>query len=312
MLAENEETRALALLHFLRLLPHTHLFSRAVRPVVLALDLLDQLLHLDDLSVPLVGRHLGLLDEELRVGLAVRTTKTVPQGGELAVVVVEVQVVHGVASGAVDDGRVGDVLAVVDHDGPDLDEGEEGDVGKLLQREDEGEEVVRDGLGEAVEWVESVGGEGRGHDPLVVRLVQALVEELAVQGAVNPVDAEVGEGQEDGELNPVPGASEEGEERVGELGVGGGVVDEAEATDFGDEEGDGEDGHDGDGFEGLLDFETHLVLEVFGMLEGGLVKDENVAEGCECGVDESAKEPGGELVFWFRVNYAKGMFQHTM
>lgn len=283
-----------ALLHFLRLLPHAHLFSRAVRPVVLALDLLDQLLHLNDLPVPLVGGHLGLLDEQLRVRLAVRTTETIPEGGELAVVVVEVQVVHGVASGAVDDGRVGDVLAVVDHDGPDLDESEEGDVGELLQGEDEGEEVVGDGLGEAVERVESVGGEGRGHDPLVVRLVQALVEELAVQGAVDPVDAEVGEGQEDGKLDPVPGAAEEGEERVGELGVGGGVIDEAETADFGDEEGNGEDGHDGDCFEGLLDFETHLVLEVFGMLEGGLVKDENVAEGCERGVDESTEEPGGK------------------
>jgi len=246
--AKNEPRarRTLSLLHFLRLLPHAHLFSRAVRPVVLALDLLNQLLHLNDLPVPLVGSHLGLLDEELSVGLAVRTTETVPQGGELAVVVVEVQVVHGVAGGAVDDGRVGDVLAVVDHDGPDLDEGEEGDVGELLQGEDEGEEVVGDGLGEAVERVEGVGGEGCGHDPLVVRLVQALVEELAVQGAVDPVDAEVGEGQEDGELDPVPGAAEEGEKRVGELGVGGGVVDEAEAADFGDEEGNGEDGHDGD------------------------------------------------------------------
>ena len=209
--AKNEPRarRTLSLLHFLRLLPHAHLFSRAVRPVVLALDLLNQLLHLNDLPVPLVGSHLGLLDEELSVGLAVRTTETVPQGGELAVVVVEVQVVHGVAGGAVDDGRVGDVLAVVDHDGPDLDEGEEGDVGELLQREDEGEQVVGDGLGKAVERVEGVAGEGRGHDPLVVRLVQALVEELAVQGAVDPVDAEVGEGQEDGELDPVPGVAEE-------------------------------------------------------------------------------------------------------
>jgi hypothetical protein len=33
------------------------------------------------------------------------------------------------------------------------------------------------------------------------------------------------------------------------------------------------------------------------MLEGGLVEDEDVAERCECGVDESAKEPGEELVF---------------
>ena len=75
------------------------------------------------------------------------------------------------AGSAVDDGRVGDVLAVVDHDSPDLDESEQCDVGELLQREDEGEEVVWEGLGEAVERVEGVRGERRGHDPLVVRLV---------------------------------------------------------------------------------------------------------------------------------------------
>ena len=83
---------------------------------------------------------------------------------------------------------------------------------------------------------------------------------------------------------------------MGELGVGCRVVDEAEAADFGDEEGDGEDGHDRDGFEGLLDLETHLVLEVFGVLESGLVEDKDVAEGCESCVNESAEEPGKLLV----------------
>jgi hypothetical protein len=197
-----------------------------------------------------------------------------------------------VAGSAVDDGRVGDVLAVVDHDGPDLDESEERDVGELLQGEDEGEEVVGHGLREAVERVEGVGCEGRGHDPLVVRLVQALVEELAVQRAVDPVDAEVGEHQEDWELEPVPGVAEDAQERVGESGVGGGVVDEAVALDFGDEEGDCENGHDRDGVESLFDFHANLVLEVFGVLEGGLVEDEDVAERRKGGVDEGAEEPG--------------------
>jgi hypothetical protein len=62
----------------------------------------------------------------------------------------------------------------------------------------------------------------------------------------------------------------------------------------------------------LLDFETHLVLEVFGMLEGGLVEDEDVAEGCECGVDESAEEPGEELVLCSRIVRAEATPQHTM
>lgn len=291
------------LLHFLGLLPDANFLSRTVGPVVLALDFLDELLHLDDLPVPLVGSHLGLLDEQLRVGLAVRSTEAVPESGELAVVVVEVQVVHGVASGAVDDGRVGHVFTIVDHDGPDLDEGEERDVGELLQREDEGEEVVGDGLGEAIERVEGVRGERCGHDPLVVRLVQALVEELAVKSAVDPVDTEVGESQEDGELEPVPGVAEDAEDRVGDFGVGGGVVDEAEAAHFGNEEGHCEQGHDGNGLEGLLDLKAHLVLEVFGVFESSLVEDEDVAEGGKSAVNEGAKEPGKESVNCTDVRY---------
>jgi len=81
-----------------------------------------------------------------------------------------------VAGGTIDDGRVGNVLAVVDEDGPDVDEHEEQDVGDFVEGEEEGEEVVRGGLGEAVEWVEGVGGEGGRHDPLVVRLVERLVD----------------------------------------------------------------------------------------------------------------------------------------
>lgn len=112
-----------------------------------------------------------------------------------------------------------------------------------------------------------------------------------MQRAVNPVDAEVGERQEDRELEPVPGVTEDAQDRVGESRVGGGIVDEAVALDFSDEEGDGEDGHDRDGIEGLLDFHPHLVFEVFRVLEGGLVEDENVAERRKGGVDEGAEEP---------------------
>jgi hypothetical protein len=42
----------------------------------------------------------------------------------------------------------------------------------------------------------------------------------------------------------------------------------------------------------LFDFHANLVLEVFGVLEGGLVEDENVAERRKSGVDEGAEEPG--------------------
>ena len=58
--------------------------------------------------------------------------------------------------------------------------------------------------------------------------------------------------------------------------VGDVVVDEAVAAYFGDEEGDGEDGHYGYRGHCLLDLHSHLVLEVFRVLEGGFVEDEDV------------------------------------
>lgn len=108
--------------------------------------------------------------------------------------------VHGVASSAVDDWVIRVELAVVDQDRPDLDEGEEGDVCELLEGEEEGEDVVWHALRPAVKRVEGVAGEGRGQDPFVMRLVEALVDGWDVETAVNPVDAKVGEHEEEGKL----------------------------------------------------------------------------------------------------------------
>lgn len=172
--------------------------------------------------------------------------------------------VHGVAGGAVDDGRVGDVFAVVDEHRPEIDEDEEGDVGEFLEREDEGEDVVGEALGEAVHWVERVAGERRGHDPFVVRFVQRLVHPWVVQPSVDPVDAEIGEADEEGELQDVV---------QGERCVGWGVVELRVATGFDEEEGSGEDGHYGHRDHGLADLETDLIFEVFGVGEGCVVED---------------------------------------
>ena len=140
------------------------------------------------------------------------------------------------AGGAVDDRVVGVVLAVVDHDGPEVDEHEEADVRHLLQREDEGEHVVGDALRKPVDGVESVAGVGRRHDPLVVRLVQVLVDGRVVKTAVDPVDAEIGEHDEEREL----------EEVVPPAGpLGRRVVQERVAAHFGDQEGESEERHDG-------------------------------------------------------------------
>lgn len=66
-------------------------------------------------------------------------TNTIPQRGVLSIIEVESGMMETVACGAVDDGTVGDVLAVVDEDGPDLHKDEEAEVCELLQRKNEGE-----------------------------------------------------------------------------------------------------------------------------------------------------------------------------
>lgn len=103
-----------------------------------------------------------------------------------------------------------------------------------------------------------------------------------MQAAMDPVDEEVGEGDKEWELEDVVQP---------ERGIGRGVVQLGVPSNFAKEAGDGEDGHDGKRDGGLLDLEGDLVLEVFGMGEGGMVEDEEVGEGSADEVDEEAEEP---------------------
>lgn len=171
--------------------------------VVVALDFFDHLVDGLGLLLPLALAHLKFLLKELIVGLPVASSKAVPESCVLSIVVVEVQVVHGVTGGTVDDGRVVRVLAVVDQDSPDVDEDEEEDVCELGQRENEGEDVIRKTLSVAVGGVERVRGERSRHDPLVVWLVDVLVDTGMVQTTVDPVDGRVGEEEEEGKLKVV-------------------------------------------------------------------------------------------------------------
>lgn len=186
------------------------------------------------------------------------------------------------ARGTIDDGAVRHVLAVVDEDGPQVNKPEEEDIGNLLQRENKREDVVGHALGPAVERVESVRGKGRGHDPLVVRLVESAVDERVVQTAVNPVDEEIGEEDEDGELEDAV---------VGERLLGDGIVKLGVASDLEDEKGCSEKGHGRHGGHGLLDFQGDLALEELGVIEGGFVPNEDVRGGCDDEVYQKAEDP---------------------
>lgn len=125
-------------------------------------------------------------------------------------------------------------------------------------------------------------GVGRGHDPLVVRLVEVLVDLGVVEPAVDPVDAEIGEDDEEGELDDViPHAR----------AILSCIVHLAVSADLGDEERHGAETHDGHGAHSLGNLHGDLVLEVFRVSEGSLVEDEDVGEAGACEVDDQAEDP---------------------
>ena len=104
------------------------------------------------------------------------------------------------ACGTIQNRAVGDIFSVMDEDCPDLHEGEKSQVGKLLQWEDEREEVVGQRLRPSVNGVESNSRIWGRHNPFVVRLVHMFVDRWVVQASVDPVDQEVGEKNEEWEL----------------------------------------------------------------------------------------------------------------
>lgn len=109
--------------------------------------------------------------------MPVGAAQPVPQSEVLAVVEVKEKMVVGVVGCAVDDARQGAgnaVVAVVDGDGPDVDEHIQNQVEHLVEGEEEGVDVVRETLQEAVDRVEGVAGEGSGDLPDVVRFVKQL------------------------------------------------------------------------------------------------------------------------------------------
>ena len=122
-------------------------------------------------------------------------------------------------------------------------------------------------LCKAIQRVESVRCKRRGHDPLMMRLVQRLVHTLVVQPAMDPVNAGVGEEDEQRELQPVVPDSWTFFCCVVEFGV---------PTNFGQKPRCCENGHDGEGYVCLLHLEFNLVLEVSWVCEGGFVEDEEV------------------------------------
>lgn len=88
----------------------------------------------------------------------------------------------------------------MNRDCPNVYEQEEHNVSDLVEGEEKDVNVIRHALQEAVDWMESVRGERCCDLPTMVRLVDGFVEEAMMQSTVNPVDEEVGEEEERGDV----------------------------------------------------------------------------------------------------------------
>lgn len=254
-----------------------------ISSVVLALHLTLDPLHLLNLSFPLLSTHLRFLRKELLVWCTIAASDSVPKREVLAVIVVEVKMVHSMARSSVNNRAVHDEFAVVNEDRPHVDEDEQTNISHLLKWEDEWEDVVWDTLRKSIKRVESVGRKWCRHNPLMMWLMQRLIDKWVVQTAVNEVDEEVGEEEEERKLEPLVPSS---------WTLGGGVVELRITLKFRCEADCGEERHQWHGGVGLNHLQLDLVLQELWMCEGCVVEDEVVGGGGDDEVEEETEEPG--------------------
>lgn len=153
--------------------------------------------------------HFEFFLEHFVLGFSVASTKTVPKRRELSIVEVKVQVVKSMTRGSVDHGTVSHVFTIVNHDRPDVDKDEEYDISHLADGEQECIDMIRQALGVAIERMEGVGCVRSWHNPLVMRLVDVLVDGTVVEAAMDPINEKVREEYEERvlrEIVPSPGS----------------------------------------------------------------------------------------------------------
>jgi len=83
----------------------------------------------------------------------------------------------------------------VDEDGPEVNQDEEDEVEMPLEGEDEDKEVVWNGLGVTVDWVEGMRSIRCRNDPLVMRFVEHLIEKRKMEPSMDPVNSVIGKEQ---------------------------------------------------------------------------------------------------------------------
>ena len=121
-------------------------------------------------------------------------------------------------------------LPVVDKDRPHIDKDEQPHIRDFLQREDEGEHMIRNRLREPIERVKRMRRERRGHDPLMMRFMQRLINRRVMQSPMNEINKKIREEEERRELREIVPRPRP---------LGGGVVELGVAAALGDEAGGG-------------------------------------------------------------------------
>lgn len=176
----------------------------------------------------------------------------------------------------------GEMVALTNEDSPEINEGEECHICELLEREDEGEKVVRYALREAIHGVEGVAGVRGRHYPFVVRFVQRLVDFGVMQAPMDPVDKQIREENEQWELKKVVES---------EWSVGRSVVEFCITANLKQEEGRGQNCHERHGDHGLANLQPNLMFKILGVGESGVVKDKNVRERGKDEVEHQTEKP---------------------
>lgn len=165
----------------------------AVGAVVVAFNLFQGYIDGVRFSFPLLLWHPHVILNHPSFGHAIGAAETIESGEKLAVVEFESGMMQRMAGCAVHNGIAGEIFAVMYEDRPEVDENEESNVGHFLKRKNEREKMVWKWLQKSVYWMKGMAGKRSGHNPLVMRFMQMLINERMVQVTVNPVDAEIGE-----------------------------------------------------------------------------------------------------------------------
>jgi len=101
--------------------------------------------------------------------------------------------VRRVAAGVVDDGRRDPADPVVDEKRPERRKADEPDIDPSVERHQEGKDMVRRRLGEAVDGMEGEADRRIGLAVAMMIAMEPAIERLDVQRAMDPIDAGLGE-----------------------------------------------------------------------------------------------------------------------